>query len=224
MSGTVLLSASLLLAMLGSLVAVTVYDEVLDWVGFDRRYRTDTGMVGAVERVASGVAALRAGYMPSPVRTVRSLLAALPIDPAGFTLIDLGSGKGRTLFVGAELGFGKCVGVELDPGLCRRSHDNLARWRERSGRNTIVDIVCGDAAEFDFPAEPTVVYLYNPFPREVMRRVVRNLERSYMAQPRPILVIAVHPRHDSEILAGGLLRPIGLTGAPTDFFHAYTVA
>ena len=48
-----------------------------------------------------------------------------------------------------------------------------------------------------FPAEPTVLYLFNPFPEHVLRAVLANLRESLKASPRPVFVIyhnLVHER------------------------------
>ncbi len=216
--------ATLLAVVLGSLVIAAVYDEVVDFVGFDRRYRIDTGLISWIGASSERSALVHRQYMPSPVRTVRSLLAALPIDHAAYTLIDLGSGKGRTLFIGAESGFAKCIGVEQSADLCQTSRRNLTAWQRVSRSTAPVEIVCGDARTFALPPEPIVIYMYNPFPKDVMERVVKNISQSYQERPRPIFVITVHPRFDAYILSHKFLRPLSLPSARTDFFSAFATA
>ena len=49
--------------------------------------------------------------------------------------------------------------------------------------------VCADARTFLFPLEPLVVYLFNPFPEDVLRQVVQNLKLSLEQYPRPAYLI-----------------------------------
>ena len=66
-------------------------------------------------------------YSPVPLHRLRNLLRRLPIDsPADYAFIDLGCGKGRTLFVAAEAGFAPVIGVELDPRLAGIARANVS--------------------------------------------------------------------------------------------------
>jgi hypothetical protein len=224
MVDVVALAATLFLVLAGSVLLAAIYDEVIDRVGFDRRYRIDTGIVGRHGGKAAAGGIVNCGYMPTPVRTLRSLLAALPIDPPDFTLVDLGSGKGRVLIVGAEGGFRHCIGVEISPALCATSVDNLTDWRQATGATTPIEIVGVDAAAYEFPLTPLVVFLYNPFSRAVMAAVARNLARSYAKCPRRIIVVAVHPRYRSVLATLDFLHPVDLPGASVDFFTAFDTA
>jgi SAM-dependent methyltransferase len=85
--------------------------------------------------------------------------------------IDLGCGKGRTLLVGSKLGFKQMIGVKFMREFVEIARTNLARRRIA---NAVVLHV--DAADLDFPDSNTVVYLYNPFSQEVLRKVVANLK------------------------------------------------
>src|SRR5271169_3671143 len=52
-------------------------------------------------------------YQPSEPELFREIMGALPVKPDGFTFIDLGSGKGRTLLMASDFAFGRVIGVEL---------------------------------------------------------------------------------------------------------------
>ncbi len=59
----------------------------------------------------------------------------------------------------------------------------------------------GDARDFVFPDEPTVLYLFNPFPEGVLRTVLGNLRDSLTAHPRPVYVLyhnLIHERVFAE--------------------------
>jgi SAM-dependent methyltransferase len=53
-------------------------------------------------------------YQPARPRHIREALRAVPVkDFSEHSYVDLGSGKGRTLFVAAELPFREVIGVEF---------------------------------------------------------------------------------------------------------------
>jgi hypothetical protein len=50
-----------------------------------------------------------------------------------------------------------------------------------------------DAAEFPLPEEPLVLYFFNPFPEEILSRVLSNLEASLARAPRRVYVLFYAP-------------------------------
>jgi hypothetical protein len=45
-----------------------------------------------------------------------------------------------------------------------------------------------DARDFQFPLDPLVVYLFNPFSEPTFARVLENLRRSIEQAPRPVYI------------------------------------
>jgi SAM-dependent methyltransferase len=155
---------------------------------FDSLHGTDTGgFVSTAKLQAVSLSALYAtGYLGSPPSTLRLALAALPIQLEEFSFVDLGCGKGRALFVAAELPFRHVFGVELVGELARAARANLSvnlEWKER------ISIVNQDATKFAFPDGPLVLYFYNPFHDRILRRVLANLERELRRSPRDVLLV-----------------------------------
>jgi len=70
-------------------------------------------------------------HEPSPARRFLAILRALPLDPAGYTFVDLGSGKGAALVLAAKQGYGRLVGVEVDGALVDVALRNLRSLRRR---------------------------------------------------------------------------------------------
>ncbi len=138
-------------------------------------------------------------YQPSEPAAFREMLDSLPaVD--GFTFIDLGSGKGRTLLMASDYSFRRVIGVELLAELNAIALQNIARYRSESQKCFAIESHAADAGRFDFPAGPIVLYLFNPFPRHVWRDVLANLYRSLLAAPRPVYLIYHNPVHQ-DILA-----------------------
>jgi SAM-dependent methyltransferase len=167
----------------------------------DRRLGIDTGrdphQVDLAPATAHGDGV---AYSPTPTGPLRRILRALPVgDPAGFTFVDLGCGKGRALLLAAEHGYGRVIGVELDAGLADTARRNIKAYENASpGRAGVVEVVAVDAAAFVPPAGPTVVFLFNPFGEDTLRAVVDRIERS---AARPVFVAYFNPMH-RDALAG----------------------
>ncbi len=132
-------------------------------------------------------------YQPSEPTLFREIIESLPTAPDGFTFIDLGSGKGRTLLMASSFPFRRIVGMELLEELNTIANQNIARYRSEEQRCFAIESHALDARYFQFPAEPTVLYLFNPFPRHIWREVLANLRSSLQATPRQVFVIYHNP-------------------------------
>ncbi len=120
-------------------------------------------------------------------------LARLPVeDLAQYTFVDLGSGKGRVLLVAAEYPFGKIRGIEFASELHREAERNISSHRYAGRRCLEVESVHADATEYVFPDSKLILYLYNPFSPETVRKVLMNLEKSLAERPRHVVVIMVN--------------------------------
>ena len=160
-------------------------------------------------RTSGNVPLLRAGiahpadselYVPARPWQVRQALAGLPLaNPSEYTYVDLGSGKGRTLFVAAELPFREVVGVEFSPVLHARARANIAAYRSRHPQCGPIRSVHMNAVDFAFPPGPLVLYLFNPFGAQTMGRVLDNLTDSLRREPRHVLVVLLWPRCGDQV-------------------------
>ena len=155
-------------------------------------------------------------YQPSDPELFRRILAALPIAVEGFTFIDLGSGKGRSLLMAASFPFRRIVGIELLDELNAAALQNIARYRSDDQLCFAIESHSGDARRFDFPPEPIVLYLFNPFPEHVLREVLENLRSSWRVAPRAVYVIYHHLIHQAVLAEQTWLQPIHRT-------HQYAV-
>ena len=129
-----------------------------------------------------------AGYLPAEPAAVQELLS-LVRNPAAYTFLDLGCGKGRVLALAAEAGFQRIIGVEINPALAAIARQNTARL----GSSAKIEIWNTDAAAVALPREPLALFLNHPFWKPVMERVAANLERSLSEAPRPVFVLYLNP-------------------------------
>ena len=156
---------------------------------FDAARGIDTARIVSLDdlTIASGPRDSGFIYVPTGERVFSAFVGMLPGEPAGYTFVDLGSGKGRTLILAAEAGFPRAVGVEFAAELHAAAEDNVARWAARHPTSGVeIDCVEGDAGAFSPPPGPLVIYLHNPFAEDVMERVLANVRASLAAAPREI--------------------------------------
>lgn len=133
-------------------------------------------------------------YVASRAATARMALEQLPIrDHRNFTFIDIGSGKGKVLFVAAEYPFRKIEGVEFAAELHRQAQENIRGFRSRRRKCAHIESVNMNAIDYAFPHQDLVVYFFNPFGPAVMERVLENLEASIEAHPREVLMVIAYP-------------------------------
>lgn len=150
-------------------------------------------------------------YQPSEPTLFREIIESLPVAPDGFTFIDLGSGKGRTLLMASSFPFGRIIGIELLQELNAIAAANIARYHSDEQRCFAIETHAGDARYFEFPAESTVLYLFNPFPRHIWREVLANLHESVGTAPRTVLVIYHNPVHEDILNTQTWLREVKRT-------------
>lgn len=146
-------------------------------------------------------------YQPTNPALFHEMVASLPIEFKQFTFVDLGSGKGRTLLMASDYPFRKIVGVEILPALHEAAMENLRHYKSESQKCFTIETVCGDASGFNFPNEPTVLYLFNPLPESGLRRVIANLAASLSTPPRPVFVLYHNPLLEHVLMeAAGLMK------------------
>ena len=172
------------------------------WFDLSRGVRTS----GNVSLENSGISANRfqdsEWYMPARPAHIRQALHNMPVkDVSRFSYVDLGSGKGRTLFIAAELPFLQIIGVELSPVLHKQASSNISRFRFFKQRCTIIQSVQGNAVDFVFPNSDLVLYLFNPFGAETMDRVLTALEASLKTHPRHVVILLLWPRYSERVAA-----------------------
>ncbi len=113
-----------------------------------------------------------------------------PID--AFTFVDLGAGMGRAVLLAARFPFRAVVGVELHPALVRIARKNLALWRAEGRARAPMRMVCADAADFELPAGPCAVFLFNPFGAPVLRRLLKTWSRSLTGREGQVDILYVN--------------------------------
>ena len=187
-------------------------DVDYDW---DHRVDTTSATVGWRDRL---LGLLNSPYQATDPALFHEMLTALGLDFQDFIFIDIGSGKGRTLLMASDYPFRRIIGVELLPELHRVAQENFGKYKSDSQRCFAVESVCGDAREFAFPPEPTVLYLFNPLPEAGLVQLLANLDQSLREHPRPMRVIYHNPVLEHILAESKWLRSIGGTHQYSTFY------
>jgi hypothetical protein len=154
---------------------------------FDRRYDIEVdGLAEPEDLTVEGDPSTGFTYVATPVRLARGWLREVPGDPAQYTFVDMGSGKGRVLALAAAHGFRRVVGIEFAHEL----HEIALRNASAAAtRGLVFEPTLGDSGAFEFPDAPLVIHFNNPFAEDVMVRVLANLTTSYRSSPRRVVVV-----------------------------------
>ena len=195
-------------------------DVEYDW---DFRVDTTSATVGWRDRL---LGLFHSPYQPTEPALFHEMLASLMrasatlssarLDFCEFTFIDIGSGKGRVLLMAADYPFRRILGIELLPDLHRVAMENIGKYKSDSQQCSVIDCLLGDACEFVFPPQPTVLYLFNPLPESGLARMISNLEQSLREYPRPLFVLYHNPLLEHVLTRSPALKRISGT-------HQYSI-
>jgi len=184
-------------------------DADYDW---EHRVNTTSAAVNWRDRL---LGIFHSPYQPTESALFHEIIGALSaqagFDFRHFTFIDLGSGKGRTLLMASDYPFRRIVGVELLPALNQAAQENFGKYQNESQKCFAIESICADATKFSVPVEPTVLFLFNPFPESGLRRVIGNLEQSLREHPRTVYVLYHNPLLEHVLGESAALEKLGGT-------------
>jgi hypothetical protein len=172
-------------------------------LAFDRLHNVETAGELPLESVGVSQAAAARGnsiYRPLTEKVFRAAMASIDIDVPGFTFVDIGSGKGKILFMASDLPFRRIVGIEYAVGLHDVAVRNIATFRSDTRRCHDIEAIHADALEHPLPPGPLLLFIFNALPRPVMRQFLVQLDAQSSAQPdRPLVLIYTNLRSVREI-------------------------
>jgi SAM-dependent methyltransferase len=182
-------------------------DVEYDW---DFHVDTTSATVGWRDRLLGH---FHSPYQPTEPALFHEMIERLrqaspKIDIREFTFIDIGSGKGRVLLMAADYPFRRILGVELLPELHRVAQENISKYKSDSQQCFVVEAKNADAVDFEFPLEPTVLYLFNPLPESGLATMIGNLERSLQEHPRQVFVLYHNPLLESVLTRSASFKKI----------------
>ena len=141
---------------------------------FDIINKTDTHKLD--DNIHTGTGSSNEIYMASWSKDIRKatkiLIQLLPDKISNYSLIDLGSGKGKVLLTWRRmLPTATIIGVEYDKNLANISLTNINIMNYSN-----IDVIVGDAANCSLGAGKKVVAMYNPFGEEVITSFFERYE------------------------------------------------
>jgi SAM-dependent methyltransferase len=124
---------------------------------------------------------------PSGNKYVVRLLKDLQINDRD-TILDIGCGKGSAMSVMLNFPFARVDGIELSKEVSEIAIRNLTNLKRQRWH-----ILNRDAITYTDYNAYSMLYLYNPFPEEIMRHVVANIYSSIAGREQEMLVIYNNP-------------------------------
>jgi tRNA A58 N-methylase Trm61 len=126
-------------------------------------------------------------YRPTAWLTLRELFRRLDVGEED-VFLDVGSGMGRVLLVAARHPFKRIIGVEQNSEMTDVARRNFEHTRRRL-RCRDVELVAADVLDWEIPDDLTLVYLYCPFPEQVLERFMERLIASIDRNPRAVRLV-----------------------------------
>jgi hypothetical protein len=164
--------------------------------GFDRRFGVETsGLVHPSQFAGlAGEDADPHHYKAIRPEDFHAAVSTLAVRHEEFEFVDYGSGKGRALLLASDYPFPRITGVEFSPELHQAALRNVARYRGPAQRCWEIGSLCADAAAFDPPDAPCVLFFYDPFGERLMSAVLDRIGKSLARRPREIYIVYCQPR------------------------------
>jgi hypothetical protein len=176
-----------------------VYDQ-----SFDLQYGVHTGGVVELDEMENPAGPLEnAGrYEAIDPAWFDDLISKTGIENVEeFQLLDIGSGKGRVLMLGALAGFRSIIGVEIDEGLHISASRNMEIFNRHAPlANFALHNV--DIRDFDIPLGPMLCFANNPVSQPLFQQFVTKIEESLSAHPRAFVFVYLHANHTEAFSRG----------------------
>jgi SAM-dependent methyltransferase len=149
-------------------------------------------------------------YLPTPWLVLQQLFRRLDVRDSD-VFVDVGSGMGRVLLVAARHPFKRVIGVEKNLEMHEIARRNVEHSRGRLNCRD-VELVGGDVLDWPIPDDLSVVYLYCPFPEDVLGRFIERLLASIDGHPREVRLIYNFSTTGNRetIMRGGRAEPVAL--------------
>jgi len=170
-------------------------------LAWDRAHGVETAAEQSLESAGVPLADIARGngvYRPLTEKLFRSAIASIGIDATRFTFVDIGSGKGKVLFMAADLPFKHVVGIEYAAGLHDVAVRNVSTYESDTRQCGSIEPVHADALQYTLPPGPLVLFIFNALAREIMRDLLKKLDADAAAD-RPLILIYTNLRNVAEI-------------------------
>jgi D-alanine-D-alanine ligase len=173
---------------------------------FDAQYGVETSGLVSGRHLGAGHSHDRHitayfGVAPSIFRQLcqRWQQTSPPFDMKEASFLDIGAGMGRAMLLAAEMPFREVAGVELNADLARIAEKNIALWQAAGRSRCPAQILRQEATQFEFPPNPCVAFLFNPFSGTVLRRLLKRIESAFRDRPGELDILYVNHEFDKVL-------------------------
>jgi len=175
---------------------VTTIRYIVSDLVFDLKYQIDTINTAQLDtlKIDSQNKAVGNYYEGTNAYIFQKMVSRVRLDPSASCFVDFGSGKGKAMFMAAERGFRKVIGVEFSIELVETCRKNLEIFKTKTKSKTAFEILHMDASEYQIPAEANLLFFSNPFNEVLTMKVIDNILRSLEQTPREIWIVHLHPQ------------------------------
>lgn len=129
------------------------------------------------------------GYSKTSERHLKEIFERIQNKEA-LCFLDIGCGKGVVLKEAAKYPFQRVDGIEIQPHLVKTAQKNfrILKIEER------IRCFPADAARFEKYGDYNLFFLFNPFPAEILEKVIRKIMESRNDTDCIVTVIYHNPR------------------------------
>ncbi|MBU5486743.1 class I SAM-dependent methyltransferase [Clostridium sp. MSJ-8] len=118
---------------------------------------------------------------------IKRILKKLDIKDTD-AVLDIGCGKGLFLYYASKFKFSKIVGIDYSDELIKIAQDNLNLISDER-----IKVLLCDARTFSDFDKYNYFFLNNPFSKNIMEYIAKQIKLSYKLNPRKICVIYQFP-------------------------------
>lgn len=177
------------------------------------------------------------GYFPTDFRMIYEGIKQYGIDPVKDSILDIGAGKGSAVLSFIASGFKKIGAVEYTGNIYRILIENLnkagIKYEEKTGVARLQSGMFLDGAVTCYNCDASLMtdeldqynwfFMFNPFPLEILEKVIRNIRSSLARQPRLCHIFYAEPVGHQYILDTGIFTQSGsITAGYSDTtYYAY---
>lgn len=128
------------------------------------------------------------GYSKTSEKHLREIFERIP-DKECKRFLDIGCGKGVVLKEAAKYSFQKVDGIEIQSELVKTAQKNFSILKMEG----LVHCIHANAVKFEQYQDYNVFFLFNPFPAEILEKVIKRIMESRNGDDQTVTVIYHNP-------------------------------
>jgi SAM-dependent methyltransferase len=118
-------------------------------------------------------------YQAHPLKPVKKALTDLSINYKDYDFIDIGSGKGRALFLASQFPFREVKGIDICPELCQKALENREKFQRKVGKtHSNISILNQNVLQAQWGSSKKLFFLYNPFDGIILKKFIQTYKES----------------------------------------------